>query len=469
MKRTLLFTSFLFLINTIIFAATPDFSMVGFATLNGGTTGGQGGQVVTPTTFAELKQYAEDPSTPYIIKIDKEFNTGIKAFIESGSGKIAPQGASSIETTYGEIIRLGSNKTLLGVEDKAFFNRIGIVVQCESNIIIQNIKFTMQDVPIDKSGENKIVAFRNGAEVLIGDPDCICIQADAESVPKANLKSYNIWIDHCEFYNYPKSSEHKDRYDGLLDMKNDVQFVTVSWCYFHDHSKACLFGKGNSDKFDRTTTLHHNYFSNIQGSRLPLLRHGRHHYYNNYQENCQDGLDPRTGSESYVENCYFKATKQPICDPDGGLVTHKNNIYEACRRIATGEVNIDGGKIDKVYTFTPASFNPKEHYNYTLDAPETIPELVTSYAGIGKIGDAVSSNSEINVDDNDSEIYANGDYIYVRVSSDNLVNVFNIEGTLLYSAQLKTGTESFYVAWKGIYIVQLVGNNKTIKSQKVVL
>lgn len=36
-----------------ITAQTPDFSMVGFATLGGGTTGGTGGAIVTPTTLAE--------------------------------------------------------------------------------------------------------------------------------------------------------------------------------------------------------------------------------------------------------------------------------------------------------------------------------------------------------------------------------------------------------------------------------
>lgn len=37
-------------------ANTPNFDMVGFATLEGGTTGGEGGETVYPTNFEELKR-----------------------------------------------------------------------------------------------------------------------------------------------------------------------------------------------------------------------------------------------------------------------------------------------------------------------------------------------------------------------------------------------------------------------------
>ena len=40
----------------------PDYSLVGFATLNGGTTGGEGGTEVTVSDFNELKRYAEEES-----------------------------------------------------------------------------------------------------------------------------------------------------------------------------------------------------------------------------------------------------------------------------------------------------------------------------------------------------------------------------------------------------------------------
>lgn len=165
-------------------ANTPNFDMVGFATLEGGTTGGEGGETVYPTNFEELKRYAEDETTPYIIVIDREINTGITAYVDTTSGHISTEGAvNTIASTYSEIIKLGSNKTLIGEDDKGFLNRIGINIQCKENIIIRNLRISLQDVPVDKSGENKIVAFRNGAEVLVGDPDCISMQADDEDLP----------------------------------------------------------------------------------------------------------------------------------------------------------------------------------------------------------------------------------------------------------------------------------------------
>ncbi|NDV47892.1 hypothetical protein D0T49_12625 [Paludibacter sp. 221] len=464
MKKTFVFIIAL-QVFSLLTAATPDFSMIGFATLNGGTTGGEGGQVVRPTNFEELKAYAEDKTTPYIIEIDREINTGLTAYIEEGTGKITTESASAIKTTYGEIIRLGSNKTLIGIGNKAFLNRIGIVVQCQSNIIIRNIKFTMQDVPISKAGENKIVGFRNGAEVLIGDPDCICIQADDDNIAKDKRESFNIWIDHCEFYNYPKSTEHKDRYDGLLDIKNNVQFVTVSWCHFHDHSKACLFGKGNSDNFDRTTTLHHNYFQNIQGSRLPLLRHGRHHYYNNYQENCLDGLDPRINSNSYIENCYFKDTKQPICDADGGLVTQINNIFENCKRIPTGEENIDESKVDKYNTFTATTFIPSKSYNYNTDKTTDVPDIVKAHAGVGKLPNGTTNTQNPNTGNIQLNIYTKDKNIHIETDNGNLIRIFSGDGKIQFSAYSQGYSTIFSPAEKGFYVIQITdkAGNKTSK------
>jgi pectate lyase len=60
------------------------------------------------------------------------------------------------------LIHLGSNKTLVGIGDKAFFNRIGVLIQKKKNIVIRNIRFTMKNVPISKTDENKVVGFANG-------------------------------------------------------------------------------------------------------------------------------------------------------------------------------------------------------------------------------------------------------------------------------------------------------------------
>lgn len=474
---TTLIATVVFILSVInVQAANPDFSMIGFATLNGGTTGGEGGETVTVKTFAELKQYAENANIPYIIQIDGEINTGITAHIEKGTGKIATSGSTeTIETTYGEVIKIGSNKTLIGIGDKAFLNRIGLNVQCQSNIIIRNIKFTMQDVPIDKSGENKIVGFRNGAEILLGDPDCISIQADNDNLPKADRYSKNIWIDHCEFYNYPLTTEHKDRYDGLVDIKNDVQFVTISWCHFHDHSKACLFGKGSSDDFNRTTTMHHNYFEDIKGSRLPLLRHGQHHYFNNYMYGCEDGLNVRINSNAYIESCYFEDTKSPIFgktgDSPSGKATLKDNIFKGCKNLPAGNENIDGAKFSELkadLSFEETDFNPSAHYNYSalLDNAEEVPAIVKEYAGVGKISDNLNS---IQSDQTQlASVIVKGKRITVTADNGSNVKIYTTNGKLLTSKTVSGNEEIFPINQKGIYLVQVKSNNQ-VQNIKVII
>ena len=199
----------------------------------------------------------------------------------------------------------------------------------------------MNSAPVMKGDkELKIVAWRDGAQVQVGDPDCIGIQAD-----KNNAKTYwgaHIWIDHCEFFN--GNAANKDRYDGLLDCKNNVQWMTFSYNFFHNHDKACLFGKSASDVYEncRTISFHHNYFKDIPGSRLPLQRGGYLHYMNNYHNACESGweLDPK--AIGYVDACYFLNSKAPILPNTGNeqkLTINKAEgygiIYDNCKPITS--------------------------------------------------------------------------------------------------------------------------------------
>lgn len=467
----------LFVCSASSYAQQPDFSMIGYAAMEGegnfyhkgGTTGGEGGQVVTPTNFTELKQYVEDPSTPYIILITKEFTTDKTCQVDN-EGHITASGTPS---TYGEILKVGSNKTLLGVGDKAFFNRIGLVIQTQSNIIIRNIKFTMKNVPVVKSGENKVIAWRNGAEVVLGDPDCISIQADINSASKDY--GHHYWIDHCEFFN--ENGVNKDRYDGLLDMKNNVQYTTISWCKFHEHSKACLSGKGNSDKYPRTVTMHHNYFLNIQGSRLPLQRGGIYHYFNNLQEECQDGYDLRAGAISYIEGCYFKNVKAPVMPSgEGEGATLVDLIFDGCRRIPEGFTDLSTAKLDEVYTIPASDYRPP--YTYKADNAKDVPTIVPQYCGVGKIEDFDDGAPQIVIDSPYAgQVITYEDGLLVNVA----FSVTDKDGTITsvklsvdnIAQTVNTGSEGNYTAQlsglqKGVHtlLIEAVDNdgNKATKS-----
>ena len=211
-------------------AQTNMAGLIGFATENGGTTGGSGGTDVTVTSFADLKKYAELKDVKYRIFVKGRIYNGTK----------------------GAAIRIASNKSLIGLGSDALLDGIGIGISSTKNIIIQNIKFTMTSIT-DKT--DPAVYSPTGDEgrpqILVNSGDCIGIQGT----------SSNIWIDHCEFYNTdPSQQTNQDLYDGLIDAKNGSAYITISWCYFHDHHKCHLIGSSDTDKGDRKITFHHNYY-----------------------------------------------------------------------------------------------------------------------------------------------------------------------------------------------------------------
>lgn len=386
-----------------------DFSMDGFAAYDGvpgsnwyragGTTGGAGGKVVKADNFSQLQAYLQ-ATDPYIVIVDHDITTGIKCYVDDlSTGRLLDDqsGKSGVESVYGERIMVAPNKTLIGVVDPAtglapLFSHITFVMQSVDNIIIRNCRFTMKGVPVLRTGENKIVAWRNGAQVEVGDPDCIGIQADKVSA-KTNWGGH-IWVDHCEFFN--GDAANKDRYDGLLDCKNNVQWMTFSYNYFHDHDKSCLWGKGDSDVYDncRTISFHHNFFDNIQGSRLPLQRGGHVHYYNNYMRGCEDGWDIRTGAVAYEEGCYFENTKSPIRSDRGGSLNISKAegydcIYKGCNNLMEGYTNIDGAKISKSFGVTKTDWVPTQtvasYTQHYLDKTVDVPAICEKYSGAGKV------------------------------------------------------------------------------------
>lgn len=386
-----------------------DFSMDGFAAYEGvpgtnwyragGTTGGAGGKVVKADNFSQLQAYLQ-ATDPYIVIVDQDITTGIKCYVDDlSTGRLLDDqsGKSGVESVYGERIMIAPNKTLIGVVNPAtgkapLFSHITFVMQSVDNIIIRNCRFTMKGVPVLRTGENKIVAWRNGAQVEVGDPDCIGIQADKVSA-KTNWGGH-IWIDHCEFFN--GGAANKDRYDGLLDCKNNVQWMTFSYNYFHDHDKSCLWGKGDSDVYEncRTISFHHNFFDQIEGSRLPLQRGGHVHYYNNYMRGCEDGWDVRKGAVAYAQACYFESTKSPIrSDRGGSLNIYKTEgydcIYKSCKNLMEGYTNIDGTKISNSYPVTTSTWVPTQTVpSYTqlyLDKTVDVPAICEKYSGAGKV------------------------------------------------------------------------------------
>src|SRR5690606_30051590 len=172
-------------------SCTDANTVQGFASLDGGTTGGAGGSYVVAKTGADIvaalktkeRKPASAPLTIYI------------------NGTITPENSGVNQFDVKDM----DNLSIIGVGNAGFFDGIGINIVRANNIIVRNIKMRY---------------------VRIGQKDHISIDNN----------SRNIWIDHNEFYN--SLEVNKDYYDELVSRKGDIDKVTLSYNHFHDSWKT---------------------------------------------------------------------------------------------------------------------------------------------------------------------------------------------------------------------------------------
>lgn len=236
-------------------------------------------------TFAELKSFAES-STPQIIMV---------------SGTIA-NGAN------GGVISVKSNKSLIGVGSTAFLNGVGLDINNSNNIIIQNLRLSMTGVTTRTETPGVYTASDDEGvpKVLVNDGDTISIRGTSK----------NIWIDHCELFSEdPAVQTNHDLYDGLVDIKGQTGFITISWCYLHDHHKGGLVGASDTDLYvDRKVTLHHNHYDNVK-LRVPMYRGATGHFFNNYVARAQDASEIRADTCVRMEKNYYETLHYSIYTP----------------------------------------------------------------------------------------------------------------------------------------------------------
>ncbi|MBN2545855.1 MAG: pectin esterase [Spirochaetes bacterium] len=255
------------------FARNP----VGFASLNGGTTGGAGGPTVTVTNKDELKDYALSSwtSDPYIIKV-----------------------SGTIYMDKGEMIWVSSNKTIVGIGSNATISGGEFRMESKSNIIIRNL--TIRDSFVEGDWDGKTQDYDG-------------IQTDYCN---------NIWIDHCHFTHLG---------DGLIDIRNITTYVTVSWCVFSNHNKC--FGLGWNDDRNYKVTIHHCWFNGTY-QRNPSFDNGIGHLYNNYLCNIGGyGNYSRGYARMVIENSYFENCTNPYYADSTAELVNNGSIVVNCSGI----------------------------------------------------------------------------------------------------------------------------------------
>ncbi|RYP73103.1 hypothetical protein DL771_003854 [Monosporascus sp. 5C6A] len=206
---------------------------IGYATLNGGTTGGAGGRSTTVTSLSALKDCVKQ-SGPAICIV---------------SGTISGN----------EVLPVTSDTTIVGKDYKAVLRGVGLKINGKKdgdkvrNVIVRNLTI------------DKVLASTKGDAIGIHE---------------------NIWVDHCAVQGDRQAG--KGEYDGLVDITYGTDFVTVSNSFLHNHWKASLVGYSDSNGAEDTGHLTVTYASNFfldLNSRVPSIRFGTAHLLNNYYEN----------------------------------------------------------------------------------------------------------------------------------------------------------------------------------------
>ncbi len=177
----------------------------------------------------------------------------------------------------------------------------------------------------------------------------------------------HVWIDHNRFADVrtrddtqPIHLGHRYQvHDGLVDVTDQSDYVTVSWNVFATHDKVMLIGNSDSAAEDRErlrVTLHHNLFDNT-GQRTPRVRYGKVHVYNNvYRANRDANYRSSWGvgfeSQLFAENNYFhmSASFSPLEVIDGKKGTRATIIGNCWRDketcVPTDFLAIWNGKFD---------------------------------------------------------------------------------------------------------------------------
>ncbi|HEY3498307.1 MAG TPA: hypothetical protein VGK73_26615 [Polyangiaceae bacterium] len=305
--------------------------LVGWATLSGdnvnGTTGGGNATPVRPTSAQQLADYAGD-ATPRVIEIQGTFDV------------------PSLE--------VASNKTLVGIGNGATINgsvRVrGYEDEPITNVILKNFHV-------------------NGATTA--DEDAVQIYF-----------AHHVWIDHLDIYDGP---------DGNLDLTHAVNWVTVSWTKFRytsnyqrpegessDHRFSSLVGHSDNNSEEDNGRLkvsfHHNWWAEGVIERMPRVRFGQVHVFNNYFSSQGNNYCVRAGrsAQLLIEGNYFDRVNSPhqFNDEDDeatASITARNNVYNQ----TTGD-QLDGGGGP---AFTSAPYAP------TIEPADGIPNVVQACAG----------------------------------------------------------------------------------------
>jgi pectate lyase len=293
----------------------PAGDVIGWASMNGGTTGGGAAAPVTVTSLAALNAAALGIAPAVIY---------VRGVLESGTAVV------------------GSNKTIVGMCGAELHGHVQL--GGSANVIMRNLKI----VGFNCTEASALVAHQCSAGL------------DAVTVING---AHNLWFDHLDV---------SDGSDGNLDITNGSDFVTVSWTKF-SYSTARVDVPGNSDQAPESghrfsnligssdTTLtdagklsvtwHHDWWADNVSERMPRTRFGKIHLFNNLFTAAGDSYCTNAGLQAslLVENSVYDGVDNPLEPDTNGDMLARGNIFPN----STGTMIGVGMGFVPPYTYAP--------------------------------------------------------------------------------------------------------------------
>lgn len=286
------------------------------------TTGGEGAEPITVTTLADFAAQAKLDTGPRILLLDGVIGDGSR-------------------------VSLSSNLTIIGLPGAEFHG--GLKISGASNVIVRNLKIVgnnCSDSPTDCSGGADAVSISDGA--------------------------HHVWFDHCDI---------SDGSDGNLDVNDAADYVTISWTKFSysglrpgGHQFSNLVGSSDNEPGDAghlRVTYHHVWWADRVRERMPRVRYGTVHLFNNLYTARGNNYCVGVGVFANVlteANVFFQV-KNPVESSsyinEQSVVASRQNLYIE----STGLVQ-DLGTV----------FSPP--YPYTLDDVANVKAAVEAGAGV---------------------------------------------------------------------------------------
>ncbi|MDQ1816423.1 RICIN domain-containing protein [Massilia sp. CCM 9210] len=233
-------------------------------------------------------------------------------------------------------IRVGSNKTLVGLNKDARIIGASLTLSGARNVIIRNLSIENINPGMVEAGDGITVS-----------------------------KSSHVWVDHVRF------SMISDGHIDIQDSKN----VTLSWNRFDGTNPAVC---GNQHHYTNAfsnsqVTLHHNFWNKTSGRNPKLMgAASRTHLYNNYWLDVPYfAISADDFAQVKVEGNFFANTARPHWNGSNGLIDANIASNRYTGKSATDADRDTGAKV----------FSDTVLFPYKLDNVDNLPAALTGGTG----------------------------------------------------------------------------------------